>query len=147
MASEFDLPIVGIPKKPVSPAIEQTAALTKTPEEETKSEFDLPIVNKKPADLQVQRIKKEEQIHKTRTNLYRIRYNKNCKDMAAAILNAKYPERKEESNSTKTFTLPIHNWTSHARTAMEYFVTYMLENPQEEKKKIFTDTRPKRDLS
>lgn len=62
MASEFDLPIVGLPKKPVSPAVEQTAALTKTPEEETKSEFDLPIVNKKPADLQVQRIKKEEQI-------------------------------------------------------------------------------------
>ena len=62
MASEFDLPIVGLPKKPVSPAVEQTAAIIKTPEESTTSEFNLPIANKKPADLQVQRIKKEEEI-------------------------------------------------------------------------------------
>jgi len=63
MASEFDLPIVGLPKKQVSPAVEQTAQLTKTPEEQqAQSEFDLPIANKKPVDQQVQRIKKEEQI-------------------------------------------------------------------------------------
>lgn len=63
MASEFDLPIVGLPKKPVSPAVAQTTALTQTPEEQPPaSEFDLPIVNKKPLDQQVQRIKKEEQI-------------------------------------------------------------------------------------
>jgi len=72
---------------------------------------------------------KQEQILKTRTNLYRIRYNENCKDFASAILNARYPERKEDSNSTKPFVLPVHNRTSHARTALEYFVTYMLENP------------------
>ena len=63
MASEFDLPIVGLPKKPVSPAVAQTTALTQTPEEQPPtSEFDLPIVNKKPLDQQVTRIKKEEQI-------------------------------------------------------------------------------------
>jgi hypothetical protein len=76
---------------------------------------------------------KEEQILKTRTNLYKIRYNDYCLDFASAILNAKYPERKEDSNSTKPFTLPVHNRTSHARTALEYFVTYISENPLAER--------------
>jgi len=57
--------------------------------------------------------KKEEQILKTRTHLYRIRYNDNCLDFASAIMNARYPERSENSQSTKSFTLPIHDWTSH----------------------------------
>lgn len=87
---------------------------------------------------------KQEQILKTRTNLYRLRYNDNCLDFASCILNAKYPERKEDSNNTKPNILPIHNWTSHARTALEYFVTYMLENPVEVKKRIVEDTRPRR---
>jgi len=56
---------------------------------------------------------KEEQILKTRTNLYRIRYNDNCLDFASAIMNARYPERSENSTSTKAFTLPVHDWTSH----------------------------------
>jgi len=88
---------------------------------------------------------KEEQILKTRTNLYRIRYNENCLDFASAISNARYPERLDSSNSTKAFTLPVHDWTSHARTALEYFVTYFLENPLIEKKRIIEDTRLIRD--
>lgn len=90
--------------------------------------------------------KKEEQILKTRTNLYRIRYNENCLDFASAIMNARYPERSENSQSTKTFTLPIHDFTSHARTALEYLVTYLLENPLVNKERIAIDTRPKRDF-
>jgi hypothetical protein len=90
--------------------------------------------------------KKSEQILKTRTNIYRIRYNENCLDFANAILNARYPERKEDSNSTKENILPVHNWTSHARTALEYFVTYILENPLLEKKRVAEDTRPMRDM-
>ena len=38
---------------------------------------------------------KKEQILKTRTNIYKIRYNNNCLDFASAILNARYPTRKE----------------------------------------------------
>ena len=90
---------------------------------------------------------KQEQILKTRTNLHRIRYNKNCLDLASFILNARYPERKEDSSSTKPFMLPIHNQTSHARTALEYFVTYMCENPIVQEKRILEDTRPKRDYA
>ena len=43
-------------------------------------------------------------------------------------MNARYPERKDTSQSTQAIVLPIHDWTSHFRTALEYFVTYMLEN-------------------
>ena len=64
--------------------------------------------------------KKKEQILKTRTNIYRIRYNENCLDFASAIMNAKYPERKTESNSTSANDMPVHNRTSHYRTALEY---------------------------
>lgn len=46
-----------------------------------------------------------------------------------AIDSARYPERPETSQSTSEVTLPIHNWTSHPRTATEYFaVNY--EPPQ-----------------
>ena len=86
---------------------------------------------------------KQEQILKTRTNLYKIRYNENCKDFARAILNARYPERKEDSNSTKPFTLPVHDQTSHYRTALEYLVTYLCENPTyDDWPQIAEDNRP-----
>ena len=71
---------------------------------------------------------KQEQIRNTSKMLYKFRYNDNCLDMATAILNARYPERKDTSQSTQAIVLPIHDWTSHYRTALEYFVTYMLEN-------------------
>lgn len=88
--------------------------------------------------------RKEEQILKTRTNIYRIRYNDNCLDFASAIMNAKYPERKEDSNTTRANILPVHNRTSHYRTALEYFVTYIQENPIAKKERILVDTRPMR---
>lgn len=34
--------------------------------------------------------------------------------------NARYPERSENSQATTAINLPIHNWTSHGRTAWEY---------------------------
>jgi len=89
--------------------------------------------------------RKEEQILKTRTNLYKVRYNDNCLDMASAILNARYPERKEDSNSTKPFMLPVHNRTSHYRTALEYLVTFLCENPMSDKPQIARDMRPYKD--
>lgn len=90
--------------------------------------------------------KKEEQILKTRTNIYRIRYNENCLDFANAIMNARYPERSESSQSTSVQSKPIHDWSSHARTSLEYLVTYLLENSMVTKDKIAVDTRPKRDM-
>lgn len=95
--------------------------------------------------MQPQERSKEEQILKTRTNLYKVRYNEHCEDFASAMLNAKYPERKEDSSWTKPFTLPVHNWTSHYRTAFEYLVTYWEENPFSEKPRIAVDDRPYKD--
>ena len=91
--------------------------------------------------------RKQEQILKTRTNLYKFRYNSYCEDFADFILNARYPERKEDSNSTKAFVMPVHNQTSHARTALEYLTTYFCENPTVKKDRVAEDLRPKRDYT
>lgn len=79
--------------------------------------------------------RKEDHILLTRTNIYRIDWNDNCIDFASAIMNARYPERKEWANVTSEQTKPLHDRTSHYRTALEYLVMYIIENPQAEKKK------------
>ena len=38
-----------------------------------------------------------------------------------AIRNARYPQKNEASQSTSPIIKPIHDWTSHFRTALEYF--------------------------
>ena len=74
-----------------------------------------------------------------------MRYNDNCLDFASAIMNARYPERPETSNATTAIVLPVHNRTSHYRTALEYFVMYVIENPLAERKRVAEDVRPRRD--
>lgn len=37
-----------------------------------------------------------------------------------AIKSARYPQREETSQATTPIALPIHDWTSHPRTMMEY---------------------------
>ncbi len=38
-----------------------------------------------------------------------------------AIDNARYPQRQDTSQATSEIVLPIHDWTSHPRTATEYY--------------------------
>ncbi len=38
-----------------------------------------------------------------------------------SIKTARYPQREETSQATTPIALPIHDWTSHYRTSMEYF--------------------------
>lgn len=38
-----------------------------------------------------------------------------------AVKSARYPQREETSQATTPVAMPIHDWTSHPRTAMEYF--------------------------
>lgn len=45
-----------------------------------------------------------------------------------AMNNARYPRQREESESTSTEKKPVHDWTSHLRTALEY---YMLNEPHD----------------
>lgn len=80
--------------------------------------------------------KKSDHIQKTKTNMYRIRRWENCFDFANAIQNARFPTRPETSNATNEITNPVHDWTSHFRTALEYLVMYIVENPLIEKKEV-----------
>jgi hypothetical protein len=89
---------------------------------------------------------KQEQILTTRTNLYRIRYNDNCLDWASAMMNSRYPERSETSQSTSVQSLPVHDQWSHLRTATEYFFQFVKENPLVNKERVAKDTRPTRDM-
>jgi len=41
--------------------------------------------------------------------------------MIECIKSARYPESREGSQSTAGITKPIHDWTSHYRSALEYF--------------------------
>jgi hypothetical protein len=44
-----------------------------------------------------------------------------CQDFIEAILSAMYPERSANSQATTEIKKPVHDWTSHFRTALEYF--------------------------
>lgn len=83
-------------------------------------------------------------IMQVRANIYRLRIHSRCADFISSIQNARYPEVKENSVRTTSNDKPIHDWTSHFRTAMEYWVCYILDNENKPEKK-FVDTRPTRD--
>lgn len=44
-----------------------------------------------------------------------------CADFVDAILNARFPQRSADSQSTSEVKLPVHDWTSHYRSALEYY--------------------------
>lgn len=90
---------------------------------------------------------KKEQIQKTKSNIFRIRYNDNCLDYASAMMNARYPEVKETSNRTSANDKPVHDRTSHFRTATEYGVTYLIENPIIKKERVVEDTRIQKNVA
>lgn len=90
--------------------------------------------------------KKVEQIQKTRSNIMKYKIDEKNVDFASAIMNAKYPDIKEWTNSTSEKKLPVHNWTSHYRTALEYLTTYLLENSIVKKEQVIPDMRPQRNF-
>ena len=73
--------------------------------------------------------KKKVQIMNTKGMIYRIRYWEHCRDFASCILNAKYPDQNATSRKTSADDKPIHDWTSHFRSCMEYGCQYLYENP------------------
>ena len=44
-----------------------------------------------------------------------------CSELDEAMKQARYPERRDDSQSTSEVRLPVHDWTSHLRSALEYF--------------------------
>ncbi len=83
---------------------------------------------------------------RTRMLFRRLEVNEDrCEYFLDAIRNARYPRKQEGSQSTSEVLKPIHDWTSHFRTALEYFVDN--EPSREEKgailtKDIETTTKP-----
>lgn len=60
---------------------------------------------------------------KTKMLFRRLSVNeKRCEYFIDCIRNARYPQRIEGSQTTAEVVKPIHDWTSHFRTALEYFV-------------------------
>jgi hypothetical protein len=47
------------------------------------------------------------------------------------IKEARYPQRQETSQATKAISKPVHDWTSHNRTALEYFAVNYEGKPQD----------------
>lgn len=67
-----------------------------------------------------------------------INKNKRTEHYLECMLNARYPQREETSQATSPINLPIHDWTSHHRTATEYFAVnynYGWENEESKIKK------------
>lgn len=65
----------------------------------------------------------------TKLFMKRLTINPEAADpLEEAMNNARYPRRKDETDSTSTDKKPVHDWTSHLRTSFEY---YMVNEPQD----------------
>lgn len=62
------------------------------------------------------------------------RYNRYFSD---AMRAARYPERSETSQSTTGLSKPIHDWTSHHRTAFEYMADNAPQRTQPKPKEVY----------
>ena len=47
--------------------------------------------------------------------------DKDLADFIDAIQNARFPQKSELSQSTNEIVKPVHDWTSHYRTALEFY--------------------------
>lgn len=64
----------------------------------------------------------DDRITATKLLMRRMQIDKRyCQSFFDAISNARYPERREDSQATTPNRVPIHDWTSHYRTALEYY--------------------------
>ena len=60
-------------------------------------------------------------IMKTKLLIRRLTVDKNLDDFIEAIQGSRFPQRSESSQATSAIEKPVHDWTSHYRTALEYF--------------------------
>jgi len=81
-----------------------------------------------------------ERINKTSLFMKKLVVDDRNDQFINAIIQSRYPETKENSQSTREKILPIHDDNSHFRTGLEYYVDNALApqkiiNPEEEKRK------------
>lgn len=89
-------------------------------------------VNTKEFDLKTR-------IGKTKMLIRRLAIDKDLSEFIDALENARYPERSENSQATSPIDKPIHDWTSHYRTALEYYAVN--ENIKGKKEATVIDPR------
>lgn len=60
---------------------------------------------------------------RTKLSFRRLEVNEvTCEVFVSAMRNARYPKKTENSQSTNEPVKPVHDWTSHFRSAYEYFI-------------------------
>jgi len=69
----------------------------------------------------------ESRIFRTRSNLRRLKCDSRQVEFMQAIANARYPSRPQGSQATTQASKPVHDATSHFRTATEYFFDWWLD--------------------
>lgn len=64
----------------------------------------------------------EERWPRTKLFLRRVEgfHSEYCQALSEAMFSARFPERNPQSQATSENTKPIHDWTSHFRTSVEY---------------------------
>ena len=62
-----------------------------------------------------------DRIQKTKLLIRRLSVDSRLNDFIDAIQNARFPNRTDLSQSTSDNAKPVHDWTSHYRTALEYY--------------------------
>lgn len=63
----------------------------------------------------------DERIRATKLLIRRLKVDKDLLDFIDAIQNAHYPKRTDLSQATTEINRPVHDWTSHFRTALEFY--------------------------
>lgn len=62
-----------------------------------------------------------QRIEKAKLRLHTIDLNETEYEFEEAIMQARYPKKKDNSDATKESTKPVHDDTSHFRTCLEYY--------------------------
>lgn len=73
-------------------------------------------VNTNRKDFQI-----KDRIAATKMLIRRLKVDKDLVEFIDAIENSRYPQRKDTSQATTAVEKPIHDWTSHFRTALEFY--------------------------
>ena len=68
-----------------------------------------------------QKFKHRERIQSTKMLIRRLRVDKDLLELIDALENYRYPKKADLSQSTEEIVKPVHDWTSHYCTALEYF--------------------------
>lgn len=57
----------------------------------------------------------------TQLLIRRLKVDKDLADFIDAVQNSRFPQKSELSQSTNEVVKPVHDWTSHFRTALEFY--------------------------